>query len=164
MAYPTRTDLKYLFSHSYLIDCYPRHVASVLAGNVVMRSAAGAVFPLFSNGTYPLPHRVGSAADCIFIYVAFFHHLGVGPACSVLGGIACLLLPIPFLLCVSSHRYTLLILTYTPGIATDPSCDPGANMQIDAWTSSDLKYQRVVYKQFTRPLCLLDLCHSFWQM
>ncbi|KAI0768444.1 MFS general substrate transporter [Irpex lacteus] len=66
---------------SYLIDCYPRHVASVLAGNVVMRSAAGAVFPLFSN--------------------AFFHHLGVGPACSVLGGIACLLLPIPFLL----YRY-----------------------------------------------------------
>lgn len=40
------------YPNSYLIDCYPRHVASVMAGNVVMRSTLGAVFPLFSNGAY----------------------------------------------------------------------------------------------------------------
>ena len=38
----------------------------------------GAAFPLFSS--------------------AFFHNLGVGPACSVLGGIAIAMLPIPFVL------------------------------------------------------------------
>ncbi|KAJ3538373.1 hypothetical protein NM688_g6530 [Phlebia brevispora] len=63
---------------NYLSDCYPRYVASVLAGNDFFRSMVGAAFPLFST--------------------AFFHNLGVGQACSVLGGIAVAMLPIPFFL------------------------------------------------------------------
>ncbi|KIP02007.1 hypothetical protein PHLGIDRAFT_130975 [Phlebiopsis gigantea 11061_1 CR5-6] len=63
---------------NYLPDCYPRFVASVLAGNDFFRSMVGAAFPLFST--------------------AFFHNLGVGPACSILGGAAILMLPAPFLL------------------------------------------------------------------
>ncbi|KAI0812744.1 MFS general substrate transporter [Irpex lacteus] len=63
---------------NYLPDCYPRHVASILAGNDLVRSCVGAAFPLFST--------------------AFFHNLGVGPACSVLGGIAVLMMPLPFVL------------------------------------------------------------------
>lgn len=65
---------------NYLSDCYPRYVASVLAGNDFFRSMVGAAFPLFST--------------------AFFHNLGVGPACSILGGIAVLMLPIPWIMCV----------------------------------------------------------------
>ena len=38
---------------SYLSDCYPRYVASVLAGNDFFRSIVGAAFPLFSTGTRP---------------------------------------------------------------------------------------------------------------
>ena len=34
---------------------------------------------------------------------AFFHNLGVGPAMSILGGIALLMLPIPFVLYVLSR-------------------------------------------------------------
>lgn len=63
---------------NYLADCYPRYVASVLAGNDFFRSMVGAAFPLFST--------------------AFFHNLGVGPACSILGGVAILMLPIPWIM------------------------------------------------------------------
>ncbi|EKM57364.1 uncharacterized protein PHACADRAFT_93065 [Phanerochaete carnosa HHB-10118-sp] len=66
---------------NYLADCYPRYVASVLAGNDFFRSMVGAAFPLFST--------------------VFFHNLGVGPACSLLGGVAVLMLPIPWIL----YRY-----------------------------------------------------------
>ncbi|KAI0699229.1 MFS general substrate transporter [Cytidiella melzeri] len=66
---------------NYLVDCYPRYVASILAGNTLMRSAVGAAFPLFSN--------------------AFFHNLGVGPACSILAGITVIMCPLPFVL----YRY-----------------------------------------------------------
>ncbi|EKM61877.1 uncharacterized protein PHACADRAFT_84680 [Phanerochaete carnosa HHB-10118-sp] len=66
---------------NYLADCYPRHVASVMASNDLYRSLIGAAFPLFST--------------------AYFNNLGVGPALSIIGGIAVFMLPIPFLL----HRY-----------------------------------------------------------
>jgi DHA1 family multidrug resistance protein-like MFS transporter len=36
----------------YLSDAYPDNVASVLAGNDLMRSAFGAGFPLFANAMY----------------------------------------------------------------------------------------------------------------
>ena len=36
---------------NYLPDAYPEHVASVLAGNDLMRSAFGAGFPLFGKST-----------------------------------------------------------------------------------------------------------------
>ena len=67
-----------IVSNSYLSDCYPRYVASILAGNDFFRSCVGAAFPLFST--------------------AFFHNLGVGQACSVLGGISVAMMPIPFVL------------------------------------------------------------------
>ncbi|KAI0084944.1 MFS general substrate transporter [Irpex rosettiformis] len=63
---------------NYLPDCYPRYVASILAGNDLFRSSVGAAFPIFST--------------------AFFHNLGVGPACSILGGIAVLMMPFPVIL------------------------------------------------------------------
>ncbi|KAJ3542932.1 hypothetical protein NM688_g5922 [Phlebia brevispora] len=69
---------------NYLADCYPRYVASVLAGNDFFRSMIGAAFPLFST--------------------AFFHNLGVGQACSVLGGVAVAMLPIPFVLHIYGAR------------------------------------------------------------
>ncbi|GJE85841.1 MFS general substrate transporter [Phanerochaete sordida] len=69
---------------NYLSDCYPRYVASILAGNDLFRSSLGAGFPLFST--------------------AFFHNLGVGPACSILGGIAVAMIPIPFVLYVYGAR------------------------------------------------------------
>jgi MFS transporter, DHA1 family, multidrug resistance protein len=37
--------------NSYLQDCYPLYVASVLASNDLFRSLVGAGFPLFSNGS-----------------------------------------------------------------------------------------------------------------
>lgn len=37
---------------SYLQDCYPRYVASVLAGNDFFRATLGAAFPLFSTGVH----------------------------------------------------------------------------------------------------------------
>lgn len=53
----------------------------MLAGNDLFRSTVGAGFPLFST--------------------AFFKNLGVGRACSVLGGISVAMIPIPFVL----YRY-----------------------------------------------------------
>lgn len=66
-------------NYSYLSDCYPRYVASVLAGNDFFGSMIGG-FPLFST--------------------VFFHNVGVGPACCTLGGIGILMLPTPFILYV----------------------------------------------------------------
>ncbi|GJF00169.1 MFS general substrate transporter [Phanerochaete sordida] len=76
----------YLFQAgmNYLADCYPRYVASVLASNDLFRSFIGAAFPLFST--------------------AYFHNLGVGPALSIIGGIAIGMLPIPFALYRYGHK------------------------------------------------------------
>ncbi|CED83097.1 multidrug resistance protein [Phaffia rhodozyma] len=63
---------------SYLTDAYPKDVASILAGNDLMRGAFGAGFPLFAN--------------------AMFHHLGIGGASSLLGGLTCCFVAIPFVL------------------------------------------------------------------
>lgn len=37
---------------NYLADAYPDYVASVLAGNDIMRSSFGAGFPLFATAMY----------------------------------------------------------------------------------------------------------------
>ncbi|EIN09355.1 MFS general substrate transporter [Punctularia strigosozonata HHB-11173 SS5] len=63
---------------NYLHDCYPRYLASVFAGNDLFRSVLGAAFPVFAN--------------------AFFKNLGIGKACSVLGGISVAMIPIPWVL------------------------------------------------------------------
>ncbi|PBP24401.1 benomyl/methotrexate resistance protein [Diplocarpon rosae] len=62
---------------NYLTDSYLMYAASALAANTVCRSAAGAAAPLFT--TY------------------MFDALGVGGGGSLIGGVACLLAPIPFI-------------------------------------------------------------------
>lgn len=62
---------------NYLTDTYLMYAASAVAANTVCRSAAGAAAPLFT--TY------------------MFDALGVGGGGSLIGGIAILLMPIPFL-------------------------------------------------------------------
>lgn len=62
---------------NYLTDTYLFVAASAIAINTVVRSAAAAGGPLFTN--------------------QMFHALGVGGAGSLLAGVACLLAPIPFL-------------------------------------------------------------------
>jgi DHA1 family multidrug resistance protein-like MFS transporter len=62
----------------YLSDAYPDSVASVLAGNDLMRSAFGAGFPLFAN--------------------AMYMRLGINWASSLLAFLGIAFIPIPFLL------------------------------------------------------------------
>ena len=62
---------------NYLTDTYLMNVASVMAGNTIMRSAFGAAAPLFTE--------------------YMFSALGVGGAGSLIAGVACLMAPIPFL-------------------------------------------------------------------
>ncbi|KAI0050469.1 MFS polyamine transporter [Auriscalpium vulgare] len=63
---------------SYLVDTYLMYAASAFAANTVIRSAVGAAFPLFT-------------------YQMFEGTLQVNWACTLLGGIAFLLAPMPFL-------------------------------------------------------------------
>ena len=63
---------------AYLGDAYPKYVASVFAGNDLMRSAFGAAFPLFAN--------------------AMYRKLGVDWASSLLGFLSIAFVPIPFVL------------------------------------------------------------------
>ncbi|KAL2065824.1 hypothetical protein VTL71DRAFT_3494 [Oculimacula yallundae] len=61
---------------NYLTDSYLMYAASALAANTVCRSAAGAAAPLFTQ--------------------QMFNALGVGGGGSLIGGVAILLMPIPF--------------------------------------------------------------------
>ncbi|KAL0939989.1 multidrug resistance protein [Colletotrichum truncatum] len=63
---------------NYLPDAYPEYAASVLAGNDLFRSSFGAGFPLFAT--------------------AMYNNLGVGWASSLLGFLAIVFIPIPFVL------------------------------------------------------------------
>ena len=63
---------------SYLGDAYPDYVASVYAGNDLVRSSFGAAFPLFAN--------------------AMYGRLGVGWASSLLGFLSIAFIPIPYVL------------------------------------------------------------------
>ncbi|KAI0248053.1 MFS polyamine transporter [Lactifluus subvellereus] len=62
---------------SYLVDTYLIYAASALAGHTIIRSATGAAFPLFTT--------------------QMFVNLGINWAATLLGGIALLLAPMPFL-------------------------------------------------------------------
>ncbi|EFX02153.1 msf membrane transporter [Grosmannia clavigera kw1407] len=63
---------------NYLIDCYGRYAASATSANTILRSLLACCLPL--------------AARPMFI------NMGVGPTASLLGGISCVALPLPFLL------------------------------------------------------------------
>ncbi|KAK1925413.1 MFS general substrate transporter [Papiliotrema laurentii] len=62
---------------AYFGDVYYAEIGSVLTLNDLFRSTWGAAFPLFAN--------------------ALFSHLGIGGGNSLLGGLACLFIPFPFL-------------------------------------------------------------------
>lgn len=70
--------LIFLGIFNYIVDAYLSRAASALAGNTVMRSAFGAGFPLFT--------------------AQMFQRLGIQWACTLLGGLAILMAPIPFVL------------------------------------------------------------------
>lgn len=72
---------------SYLGDAYPKYVASVYAGNDLIRSAFGAGFPLFANAMYT--------------------KLGIDWASSLLGFLAVAFIPIPFVLYFNGKRIRL---------------------------------------------------------
>ncbi len=61
----------------YIIDVYLMHANSAIAGNTLVRSLAGAGFPLFAT--------------------ALFHTLGVAWATSLLGFLAVAFFPVPIL-------------------------------------------------------------------
>ncbi|WPH04223.1 Hypothetical protein R9X50_00711200 [Acrodontium crateriforme] len=63
---------------NYLPDAYPKHVASVMAGNDLFRSSFGAAFPLFAR--------------------AMYDDLGIAWASSTLAFISIAFIPIPFVL------------------------------------------------------------------
>ncbi|KAI9746350.1 MAG: hypothetical protein M1818_000062 [Claussenomyces sp. TS43310] len=63
---------------NYLGMAYPAYAASVFAGNALMRSLFGVIFPLFAR--------------------ALFRRLGLGPGNSLLAGLSILFIPIPFFL------------------------------------------------------------------
>jgi MFS family permease len=62
---------------NFLVDTYGIYAASATSANTFLRSIFAAGLPLAAK--------------------SMFHTLGVGPAMSILGGVACLALPVPFL-------------------------------------------------------------------
>ena len=62
---------------NFLVDTYGLYAASAVSANTFLRSIIAASFPLVAR--------------------PMFGNLGVGPAMSILGGIACLALPVPFI-------------------------------------------------------------------
>ena len=76
--FPIGAFLLFISVLGYLGDAYPKYVASVFAGNDLVRSAFGAGFPLFAG--------------------AMYKRLGIGWASSLLGFLSILFIPIPFVL------------------------------------------------------------------
>lgn len=69
---------------SYIIDVYLMHANSAIAGNTLVRSFAGAGFPLFAT--------------------AMYHNLGVAWATSLLGFLTVAFLPVPILFFVYGKK------------------------------------------------------------
>jgi DHA1 family multidrug resistance protein-like MFS transporter len=61
---------------NYLVDTFTSHAASAVAANTFLRSCFAGAFPLVVSPLY--------------------HNIGVGPASSITGGFAALLVPVPF--------------------------------------------------------------------
>ncbi|KAJ4331474.1 hypothetical protein N0V95_009879 [Ascochyta clinopodiicola] len=61
---------------NYLVDTFTEHAASAVAANTFLRSCFAGAFPLVVSPLY--------------------HNIGVGPASSITGGFAALLIPVPF--------------------------------------------------------------------
>lgn len=74
----------FLQAMNYIVDAYLLFAASALAANSIMRSAAGAGFPLFAK--------------------YMFNSLGVNWAGTLLGCVAAILVPIPILFYLYGHK------------------------------------------------------------
>lgn len=87
---------------NYLGDAYPAYAASVLAGNDFTRSTFGAAFPLFATQMY--------------------HKLGVGWASTLLGCLAILFIPIPFVLYKVSLLFGFITLRNRTSLLMSARC------------------------------------------
>ncbi|KAB5586011.1 putative fluconazole resistance protein [Coniochaeta sp. 2T2.1] len=74
----------FLQALNYLVDAYLMFAASAIAGNTLLRSLAGAGFPLFSQ--------------------AMFNGMGIQWASTLLGCVAAALVPIPVIFYLYGHR------------------------------------------------------------
>ncbi|XPS80404.1 hypothetical protein M3J09_012361 [Ascochyta lentis] len=61
---------------NYLVDTFTEYAASAIAANTFLRSCFAGAFPL--------------------VVAPLYHNIGVGPASSITGGFAALLIPVPF--------------------------------------------------------------------
>lgn len=84
---------------NYVIDSYEKFAASAVAANTVLRSACAASSPLFTD--------------------YMFNTLGVGGAGSLIGGVAVLLLPIPFVF----HKFGAALRARSKYATTDNRSD-----------------------------------------
>ncbi|KXJ91939.1 major facilitator superfamily domain-containing protein [Microdochium bolleyi] len=69
---------------NYLVDTFQMYAASAIAANTFLRSVFAAAFPLVVGPLY--------------------RNLGVGPGSSIFAGIACLLIPVPFVFYVYGRK------------------------------------------------------------
>ena len=69
--------------------------ASALAANTIIRSAVGGAFPLCASSALPLALLLILNAHTVTDQ--FFSALGIGGACSLVGGIAILIAPTPII-------------------------------------------------------------------
>jgi DHA1 family multidrug resistance protein-like MFS transporter len=69
---------------NYLVDTFAAYAASAVAANTFLRSCFALAFPL--------------------VVAPMYHNIGVGPASSITGGFAALLVPVPFVFWVFGKR------------------------------------------------------------
>lgn len=69
---------------NYLVDTFTEYAASAVAANTFLRSCFAGAFPL--------------------VVTPLYHNIGVGPACSITGGFAALLIPVPFVFYIYGKR------------------------------------------------------------
>ncbi|KAF7677816.1 msf membrane transporter [Alternaria burnsii] len=69
---------------NYLVDTFTLYAASAVAANTFLRSAFAGAFPL--------------------VVTPLYHNIGVGPASSITGGFAALLIPVPFVFYIYGKR------------------------------------------------------------
>ncbi|KAF2996010.1 hypothetical protein E8E13_001625 [Curvularia kusanoi] len=69
---------------NYLVDTFTEYAASAVAANTFLRSCFAGAFPL--------------------VVTPMYHNIGVGPASSITGGFAALLIPVPFIFYIYGKR------------------------------------------------------------
>ena len=69
---------------NYLVDTFTQYAASAVAANTFLRSCFAGAFPL--------------------VVTPMYHNIGVGPASSITGGFAALLIPVPFVFYIFGKR------------------------------------------------------------